>query len=772
MGTGRWTGDRRALRVLAPAGLFALAFAIRALPCRSVLLGDRVLPFGQDAFYHLRRIAYSIRHFPDVLGFDRYINFPDGAKPIWTPAFDWTIALALRPFVGDDPSGIERLVVWVPPVLGAATVVSLYRLARRHWDLPTGLLAGVVLSLLSAHFWYSQIGFVDHHAAVALVSTGVLAGGMALLSREAGEAGPWRVGFGAGVAFGLALLVWPGCLLHVILVEAALIAALLTGKSRRAAERLARRIAAANATALLLVLPPGLTSTWPQWGRFSPLVTTGFQPWLFGALTLWSVICAATWARSTLGSERRARMASGWVAGGALLGASAALLPGLVDGLADAGYWLGKADRFQGLVAESLPLLVSGGSFTTRVATARLSYFVLAFPVAIAIALNAARREREPAAFGLFLWWAACLFLVTLVQKRFFNSFSVALALLMAWTVLRTWRSLPSRWVAFRGRRIAVAAALFGFVLALLLPVFRSYRMHVSNQLRGLEREPIELAPPDVKTLLSVETAEWLREHTPATSGWLDNPAPEYGVLAPWPLGHVIEHVARRPTVTNNFGDDIGEVNFLLARRYFLAQEAEASQLLEALRARYVIAQAAAKFLGRTPGEASMLRALYHRDGAERPPTEDEPGAGALTRHRLVYESQGIDKRDPALYKIYEFVPGARVVGAAPAGARIRLTLPLRTNRGRSLAYTASAVSDAQGRYAVRVPYANEGGPPAVEVAANYTLHCGGSVTRVRVRESDVRGDGEVRVPGPCGYRDHEGGSVVRTGARAQPGLL
>ena len=58
-----------------------------------------------------------------------------------------------------------------------------------------------------------------------------------------------------------------------------------------------------------------------------------------------------------------------------------------------------------------------------------------------------------------------------------------------------------------------------------------------------------------------VAMARWIALRTPPTSGWIDpGEPPEYGVLAPWGLGHLIEYVARRPTVTNGFGDDIGEV--------------------------------------------------------------------------------------------------------------------------------------------------------------------------------------------------------------------
>jgi len=57
-----------------------------------------------------------------VLDFDPCVSFPFGAHPVWPPFLDWTIAALARPFVGDAAS-VERLIVWLPPLLGAATVV-------------------------------------------------------------------------------------------------------------------------------------------------------------------------------------------------------------------------------------------------------------------------------------------------------------------------------------------------------------------------------------------------------------------------------------------------------------------------------------------------------------------------------------------------------------------------------------------------------------------------------------------------------------------------
>ena len=92
----------------------------------------------------------------------------------------------------DDLAGpglvaLERFLVWVPPLLGGATVLAAVGLARRHFGRAEAWLGGLLLAFLSAHFWYSQIGFVDHHAAVAWLSTLSVSAGM-------GGRDTWRTG--------------------------------------------------------------------------------------------------------------------------------------------------------------------------------------------------------------------------------------------------------------------------------------------------------------------------------------------------------------------------------------------------------------------------------------------------------------------------------------------------------------------------------------------------------------------------------------------------
>jgi dolichyl-diphosphooligosaccharide--protein glycosyltransferase len=758
----RGEGGGRAVRWLAPAALFALAVAIRALPWRTVFVDGDVFLFDHDAYYHLRRIVWTVVHFPTMLDFDRYLAWPDGARAIWTPCFDWLVALAALPFARPgDPGSIERVAVWVPPLLGGATVVSLHALARRHFDGATAGLAGALLATLSAHFWYTQLGFVDHHAAEALAATGLLAAAMALLAREARAVDLRATVVATGLALAAALLVWPGSLLYVAVAEAGLGAALLACAERVRAVAFARAFAGVQAVALAAVLPFAAFAGGSRFGPWSPLVLSGFQPWLFAALLAAGLACARLWRRGGLGASRRARLASALLAGAGVLALSLAALPDLARGAADAWTWLARRESFQASVAESQPLLAEAGGFGLGIAAARLSWFALASPLALAAATLWA--WRQPARAPLLLWvgWSAALLAATLLQRRFFHAFAVALALLFAWTLRRldagAQAALARRPALRRGARVALAAA----ALACLAPVAETYRLHVAALAEDPERAPVHVAPGLVRRRAMLEMARWLSRRTPPTSGWLDaSQAPEYGVLGPWELGHIVQYVARRPVVVDNFGDDVGGRGFEAARRYYSSAEPEASRLLDSLGVRYVIAQREPPFPGPAPDERSVFASLYYLDGSER---ELPAGRGALAslpalgRHRLVYESRlrlAAAPDAPALYKVFEHVAGARVEGLARPLARVEASVALRTNRGRELVWRTHARADAQGRYALRLPYANRGAPPSVRVAPQTSLACDGETAALVVDEASVRAGARLAGPTLCAAAD------------------
>jgi dolichyl-diphosphooligosaccharide--protein glycosyltransferase len=298
------------------------------------------------------------------------------------------------------------------------------------------------------------------------------------------------------------------------------------------------------------------------------------------------------------------------------------------------------------------------------------------------------------------------------------------------------------------------AVATTAAALVLLLPVFYSYGWDLSNQIGRLRGRPPAIFPQTHRRAAVVEMANWLRTNTPAPSNWM-NPLekPAYGILAPWTIGHILEYEARRPTVTDNFGDDIGRENFLLARRYYQSDEPAAAELLERLSVRYVIAQRAPNFLGEDPVPGSVFFSLFRSDGSAAERQSEGGAAPALTRHRLIFEARPLPGAEPAgeaSFKVFEFVSGATVAGRASPGAQIRVTLPVRTNRGRKFVYTAEIAATTHGEYSVRVPYANTEGLRSVRVAPTYTFECRGERRAVRVDERAVAQGDRIEGPALC----------------------
>jgi dolichyl-diphosphooligosaccharide--protein glycosyltransferase len=736
----------------APIALFLLALAVRLVTWPSVFREKGVLPYGNDAFYHLRRIQYSVEHFPASLDFDPLINFPNGGQVIWPPTLDWLIAAGYWIAGISDPGRIERSAMFVPPLVGAATVVLLYVLALKLYSRSVALLAAGTLCILPAHFYYSQLGMLDHHVAVAFLATLLLTATVGLFRVPAGPpqsdgAGLLRGG-GVGLAIAANLLVWPGALLHVAIVEIAMVVRLLHAPSVPSAVALSRQFALANFVACIAVAPLSLGNEWTFWGSFSAVVLSNFQPTALLLAGLSFGVPGLLWQR-------------GWAAGGRLerslaAGATAlglgvllfAVFPETTAVLSDAWAWLFRSERFQVVVRESQPLF---GDFLPKDrarASRLLSWFVYVVPVVIWLQWrdSGARPDRR-----LFLWWALALFAATLTQWRFMNSYSVAQPVLMAWTAVCVYDYAGSR-LGDRPRARPIASILAGLAVALVLyPSLGGYGLSLESIRRSLSGEQPRLTVWLHERFLVVQAAEWLRQHGAPLEG------PGYSVMGPWGDGHILKYVAGRPVVQDNFGDDVAVENFELAEAYFASDnEREALDLLERVKARYVLVRASGSgHRAREYAPDSMLSRLYRfkarrgsSAGGEATTREPIP---ALERHRLVHACPASpSRRAPGrpYCALWEIVEGAQIEGDADAGALVKLSLDLWTRGGIAFTYRATTRAGALGRYTLRIPYATEPFSPDVQAGPQATLRSGDRAGKLAIAESAVR-NGE-RIEGPA----------------------
>jgi dolichyl-diphosphooligosaccharide--protein glycosyltransferase len=745
----------------APLALSALAFALRALPWPSVFEAGRVVFPENDSYYHARRILYTVVRFPEVLHLDPYLNFPHGGEPIWPPLFDFAIAVLARLTVGADEAAFERLLAWIPPVLGAATAALACAGARVHFGRAAGWIAGTLVAVLPAHMAYSRVGFLDHHVGVSLLGAVLLFAGMGLL--RAGARGPiplrpaLALSLACGTLVAAALLLWPGMILEVALFDAGCLGLLLT-RSRAADLRAVALLGAlAHGLAALVVAPFAWGNVWRVWGSFTPVVLTSFQPWLLAGVAAFfgAVALAALRARGHVAPGRRAALVL--ACGLAVGGAAVLAVPDLEAPWRDVWRWFAKEERFQATVAESRPLLFyTPGRLGLGLATSQLSLLFFLLPFLLAAAAWRLRRAPARPAAALLVAWTATFLAASLVQIRFAHSLAVPFAVLVAWTGPALVRALARR--VRLGGRAAALAGVAGLAL-LLAPALGAYRPYLRNHVRALEGLAPQRGGREERKRLLLEVSDWLRAHTEPTAGWLDaGRRPEYAVLSHWTDGHILQYVARRPTVVDNFGDDLGEENFALSEEYYVAPEPRASGILDALGARYVLFEYR-PLPGRSEVAArTVLSRLYFADGEAsdqgvvaraRRARRVELEVSAVERHRLVFEARDkpYGKRRVPAFKVYEHVRGALLSGAATPGGEVEARLAVTTNQGRGFEFVSRTRADAAGRFALRFPYSTQGTPPSVQTAPEVELRGAAGASRVVVRERDVQEGLVVEVP-------------------------
>ncbi|HVH07509.1 MAG TPA: STT3 domain-containing protein [Myxococcota bacterium] len=740
---------KRGTAALPWLALFALAVAVRSLLYPFVFTDAGIeIPAGADQFYHLRRIWFTVVNFPDALDFDRYINYPHGARPQWTPLFDWSVAALARLLVGAEHQGrVEAVAVWVAPFLGGLTVVAAARLARRHFGSLAGWVSGLLLVVLPAHTMISGLAAVDHHVANALMA--VLLVGAAMRVAGPAEGARWTAGIAlTSVVIAATLLLWVGSLVEVVVVQLVLVGQLLLAPERSVARTRARGLAVLHALSAIWLAPFCFRQEWVEQGPVSPLALTAFQPLWFGSGALALTFVAVLWRWHALGASRPRRAGTALALGAGGLAVAFFAIPELAGALGNAAGWF-QADPFLERIWEIQPLLFQAGRFDASLAHAEYSYLFWAYPLAAAWLVAKAIRERR-AEWMLLALWSIAMLVAALMQRRFNELASPGFALVLGPALAEAWCAARAHLAPARRRQAALAACLLAVV-----PLWPSLREQGRSadasmrRLRGLPLPELEGAGLRRSDVLK-RVARWLHAASPPTRGWLDaRLEPEYGVLSAWDDGHLLRYYAERPFVEDNFGPFVGRAGFDAAREYYASRDEDAAvEIARRCNARYVVATAKGSGQhGTTEAMAQRLTPKLRPAGGLTLPTP------ALDRHRLVFVAEDAGRarasgQRPEIAAVYEIVKGARVHGGAAPGAAIQFDLRLELPDGSALFWIAGATADTNGRYALRLPYPTQPGDgSAVRSDESYRVRVEGREARLAISAADVTLGREVAGP-------------------------
>jgi dolichyl-diphosphooligosaccharide--protein glycosyltransferase len=136
------------------------------------LSGGQVHFNGLDSYYHMRRIVYTVYHFPSTNVFDSYVNFPSGFPIYWPPLFD-QIAAGLSLLVGlgrPDRHLIDIVSAMVPVLIGVLSIVPLYFLVKDMMGKYAALLAALIMAIIPGSVYQTLFASTDHHGLEVLLS--------------------------------------------------------------------------------------------------------------------------------------------------------------------------------------------------------------------------------------------------------------------------------------------------------------------------------------------------------------------------------------------------------------------------------------------------------------------------------------------------------------------------------------------------------------------------------------------------------------------------
>jgi oligosaccharyl transferase (archaeosortase A-associated) len=670
--------------------MFFLALVLRLFSGRYSLTANGIQLGGYDEYYHMRRILYTVTHFPQSLWFDSYLDYPKGQNLTWPPLYDQlsaTISIALGQH---SQQNVEMISAIVPAVLGAFAVVVVYYMVKEVFNRDVALLSAFMVAIAPSHLWRSMLGATDHHSLEVLLILVSLCFVEFALSRR-NHSRSFAVGAGLMIA-GLAYT-WYGTIIYLgIFLLYAAIQMTIDLKKKAASKDVATTLLTTFGVALIFVLP-FWNSRW-------------LLPSFYGiAATI--VIMLMMYILQNIMVERKINWTMFPLTSLILIFVIALFLklqggPSIISGLSDlfGGGGMG--------IAEAEPLL--SDVTLSELIFSSLGWdllFSVAGIVAFIFVLQKSDAELRQCQL-LILVWTVSVLILTLGQSRFLYISTIAMGILISILFFQLIDVLEIR-MATRKQKLSKVLVV-GLLILLVLPT-------LAETVYVVKGVPPPIAGDWFNSLV------WLEKNSNSTS-FYDNPVmiPEYSVMSSWDYGNWILLVAKRPVVANNF-----QKGWRDSVSFFLAESEElATSILNSRGSRYILIDydtffsklpVLIEWVKENPSEYfrteeygsnvavtplpkllnTTIARLYLFDGS---------GAGHF---RLIHESSTlIGSTSPkSKVKIYEYVPGALIKVSAEPNQRVGALLNMTSDQGRSFVYVNEGLPR-NGQYDIRVPYSTE----------------------------------------------------------------
>jgi dolichyl-phosphooligosaccharide-protein glycotransferase len=759
--------------------VFVVALYLRIiLPWASSIQTGSIIISDFDPYYHLRIVEYTIQHFPNVLAFDPYLDYPNGFWIGWPPLYDFLASayamVAMALFHVNYQVGVATF----PAVLGALAILPIYYITKLVFDWKAGIIAAALLTIIPANLLRSMVGNLNHHVAVEVLFPALLF--LFLMFALKGEltfAKVRRLALTgedkrtllfaalAGVSVTAILLTWLGGFLFLGIIGAyAIVQYSIYHVKRLSSDNLTIVSIAMLFVSLITLLPVSLTS------HFGRVIDTEhlslFQPlFLVAVIVIFAIFgFLALYMR----------------------GMRRAIFPLTICALvvvASVGFYLWKPDLavtiFSGYgfftqsgvlqtIAEAQPLFGGAGGFQLNSVASYFQALLFVGLAGLAVLVYRLWKKQDEAALLLAVW-SVFAFALAAVQTRFTFLLSANVAILSGFVIVLIMDALIGKAYSkvsgvhdagavpqLFGREIKYTQ-LIGVLLVLLILLLPSINVTASYA------KNVPAIEGDWK-----DSLQWMNANTPATSNYnaTMGQRPEYGVLSWWDYGNWIVFFAHRPAVANNFQTGVSD-----AAKFFTSQnESDTLSIVQNRNVKYVMTdyqmadyqgkfQAMALLSGNGVDTYFTTQQYLDANGSVQQQTVPNEAyynttvvrlhyldGNGYSHYRLIHESPSsvgtLGGTEIKAVKIFEYVNGAKI--AVRGNGNATLSLNVTTNQNSTFNYTQSAVIN--GTHTFVVPYSTNWTSYGMQTANAYNVTVGNSTKLIAVSESDVINGTELNV--------------------------
>jgi len=159
--------------------LMAYMLWVRAQSWKRFVQDGRVFFGGNDPWYHYRNVVYVVHHWPRVMPFDPWTQFPYGVSVNqFGTLYDQLMATAAIVIGLGNPSPhlVSMTVLFTPPVIAMLAAVPVYFIAKRLSGRLGGVIAVAVLAFLPGTILQrGLVGTADHNIAEPLFQASAVA---------------------------------------------------------------------------------------------------------------------------------------------------------------------------------------------------------------------------------------------------------------------------------------------------------------------------------------------------------------------------------------------------------------------------------------------------------------------------------------------------------------------------------------------------------------------------------------------------------------------